>query len=257
MNEQTETQLRIAVERIVRPVRASHPRKLLMREELLGHLTAVFEEECARQEDEPAAVAGAVARLGEPAALSQELQRSLPWYERHLMTCLDPNRSAAWHVRQMIPGLVVAHLLVFLFMGWLFWRLSPAQFWSPEASRFPGLAFLVSSSMLACIAGFWGMVQFCGALYGMFGVRRSLGQAVALVLAVMVLAEIAVMGFLPFAAGVPVTQWPTSPLVVRSALFPGLPMALLMGLTYPLSAYSMRLELRQVQRWHQLPLGET
>lgn len=108
--------------------------------------------------------------------------------------------------------------------------------------------------MLACIAGFWGMVGSFAAPLTMFGVRRSLGQAVALVLAVMVLSEIAVMGFLPFAAGVPVTQWPTSPLVARSALFPGLPMVLPLDSTYPLSAYSMRLELRQVQRWHQLPL---
>ena len=47
MNESTLTQLKIIVERAVRPVRASTSRKRKMREELLAHVSGVFEEEFA------------------------------------------------------------------------------------------------------------------------------------------------------------------------------------------------------------------
>ena len=48
MNESTLTQLKIIVERAVRPVRASTSRKRKMREELLAHVSGVFEEEAAQ-----------------------------------------------------------------------------------------------------------------------------------------------------------------------------------------------------------------
>lgn len=68
------------VERAVRPVCAGWQRKLAMREELLAHLTAIYHEELLRSGDEQTALAQAMARFGEPAALSRELERSLnPW----------------------------------------------------------------------------------------------------------------------------------------------------------------------------------
>src|SRR5437879_4622278 len=48
MNEPTLTQLKALVERAVRSVQASTSRKWKMREELLAHVTAVFDEEAAR-----------------------------------------------------------------------------------------------------------------------------------------------------------------------------------------------------------------
>ena len=48
MNESSLTGLKIIVERTVRPVCASTSRKQKMREELLAHVSAVFEEESAR-----------------------------------------------------------------------------------------------------------------------------------------------------------------------------------------------------------------
>ena len=45
MNDCTLTQLKILVERVVRPVRASSERKRKMRDELLAHVSAVFEQE--------------------------------------------------------------------------------------------------------------------------------------------------------------------------------------------------------------------
>src|SRR4029453_2663722 len=52
MNEATHENLMKVVERAVRPLRAGTARKLAMREELLGHLTANYEEELARQTED-------------------------------------------------------------------------------------------------------------------------------------------------------------------------------------------------------------
>jgi hypothetical protein len=74
--------LRIHVERIVRPIRASVPRKNKMREELLAHLKAAFDEERVAAVTETVALDRAKERLGDPNALRKELQSSIPWFER-------------------------------------------------------------------------------------------------------------------------------------------------------------------------------
>ncbi len=77
MNDQVLIELRVVVERAVRPVRASDVRKLRMREELLDHLTAIYEEELGRLGDESVAVAKALERFGAPSELTGELQQSV------------------------------------------------------------------------------------------------------------------------------------------------------------------------------------
>lgn len=68
------------VERAVRPLHIRWERKLAMREELLAHLTAIYEEELLRSGDEQAALAQATARFGEPDLLTQELKHAEgPW----------------------------------------------------------------------------------------------------------------------------------------------------------------------------------
>ena len=78
MNEPTLTQLKIIVERPVRPVRASNSRKRKMREELLAHVVGVFEEETARLGDERAALERTALRFGNPADVTSELQETVP-----------------------------------------------------------------------------------------------------------------------------------------------------------------------------------
>lgn len=70
------------VERVVRPVRAVVQRKRKMREELLGHLAGIYEEENARLRDSSAALAEAGRRLGEARLLTKELEQALPSGER-------------------------------------------------------------------------------------------------------------------------------------------------------------------------------
>jgi hypothetical protein len=78
MNESTLTQLKILVERAVRPVRASMSHKAKMREELLAHVSAVFEEEAAGLDNEQAALERTARRFGNPAELTGQLQASVP-----------------------------------------------------------------------------------------------------------------------------------------------------------------------------------
>jgi hypothetical protein len=77
MNETTVTQLKIIVERAVRPVRASTGCKRKMREELLAHVVGVFEEESAKLGDERAAVERTALRFGNPAEVTSQLQESV------------------------------------------------------------------------------------------------------------------------------------------------------------------------------------
>lgn len=81
-SEANLTQLRIIVERAVRPVRASTLRKRAMREELLSHVRGAFEEESARLGDERAALERTALRFGDPAEVTSQLQESVPFGDR-------------------------------------------------------------------------------------------------------------------------------------------------------------------------------
>jgi hypothetical protein len=74
--------LRIEVERVVRPLRASPRRKDRIREELLAHLTRLYDEELVRTGDDKLAVSVAVRRFGDAPQLTRELQENIPWLER-------------------------------------------------------------------------------------------------------------------------------------------------------------------------------
>ena len=78
MNESTLTQLKIIVERAVRPVRASTSRKRKMREELLAHVSGAFEGESAQLGDDRAALERTALRFGNPAEVTAQLQESVP-----------------------------------------------------------------------------------------------------------------------------------------------------------------------------------
>lgn len=77
MNDITLNRLKVLVERAVRPVRASTTHKRKMREELLAHVSDVYEEE-AKLGDEQAALARTQERFGQAAELTDQLQASIP-----------------------------------------------------------------------------------------------------------------------------------------------------------------------------------
>ena len=75
--------LKVAVERIVRPVEAPGSTKLQMREELYAHLLAIQAEEAVQGGTEDEILRRSIERLGPPDQLTPDLQRSLSWHERH------------------------------------------------------------------------------------------------------------------------------------------------------------------------------
>ncbi|HWB11300.1 MAG TPA: hypothetical protein VG826_18875 [Pirellulales bacterium] len=77
MTESNLVQLKIIVERAVRPIRASLACKRKMREELLAHVSGAFEEELARVQDEHAALERTRVRFGNPTEMVNELQDSV------------------------------------------------------------------------------------------------------------------------------------------------------------------------------------
>jgi hypothetical protein len=82
MTDDIHTKLKVLVERAVRPVRASISRKRSMREELLAHVTAIFEEEVEKSGDEGIAFERSTQRFGDPREISNELRSSVPRWNR-------------------------------------------------------------------------------------------------------------------------------------------------------------------------------
>lgn len=116
MNNATLTELKVVVERAVRPVRAMMARKHRMREELLAHLVAIFEEEVQRLGNEEAALDVAKGRFGDPRELTAQLQQAVPRWDRYRSILesmgVGPNESA-WH-------LAAKHFVVML-LFYLLW----------------------------------------------------------------------------------------------------------------------------------------
>ena len=116
MNESTLTQLKILVERAVRPVQASAVRKRKMREELLAHVVGVFEEE-AKLGDEQAALARTQGRFGQAAELTGQLQASVPpsdSFERSVENFLGGSGQSALRLaaRFAVAGGVLGSVLL-------------------------------------------------------------------------------------------------------------------------------------------------
>jgi hypothetical protein len=114
--------LRKQIERVVRPVCAGRDRKLVMREELFAHLTALYVDELKQQPNEQAAMSAALQRFGEPAALTTELNGSVGWLERYyyysglIDHCFSPytGESLFRFSLRLFFALGLAHLTIFI-----------------------------------------------------------------------------------------------------------------------------------------------
>jgi hypothetical protein len=111
MNEAILTRLKTVIERAVRPIRASVTWKLKRREELLAHVSAVFEEEAARLADENLALERTEQRFGSPTELTLELQASVPPNDRvtaFLEEAIGTTHALSW--RHAVGGALIALL---------------------------------------------------------------------------------------------------------------------------------------------------
>ncbi len=166
------------VERIVRPVRAGTAYKRKMREELLAHLTAIYEEELTRLRDPGAAMHAAVGRFGEPAHLTSELESALPvsarldYYSERWFGWRAPE-SAAGYLRRVAARLFLLLAMVCVLLGaMMLWSIG----WNSD--DWIGLRQLIALVLLTPADVFllgWLHFKLRDTLFGVFGSRKSRG----------------------------------------------------------------------------------
>jgi hypothetical protein len=116
MNDVSLKALKVIVERAVGPVRATMARKRRMREELLAHLLAIFDEEAEKLGDEQAALEQAKQRFGDARELTSQLQQAVPRWDR----CRSMVESMGYRPGESAWHLAAKHFLAMLLI-YLLW----------------------------------------------------------------------------------------------------------------------------------------
>jgi ATP-dependent Clp protease ATP-binding subunit ClpC len=196
-------QMRI-VGRAVNPVVAGTRHKRKMREEMLAHLGAIYDEEFERVRDPNAALDAAAQRFGDPIELARELAASVPFGERiahkieRLIGWRPPESVLHMMIRTSFISFCIIAVLVgvpvlggILLQGWDRTQVVALRTWLALSVLTPAAQFVV------------GMCYYRmrDAIYGVFGSRKSLriGIAWALLAALGVFA--AGMGFVAMVEG--------------------------------------------------------
>jgi hypothetical protein len=159
MNRSPQMHLKIIVERAVRPLQINTVRKLRMREELLAHLTAVYDAEAEKGGDEHAALERTKRRFGNPDELSGQLQESVPTrdFSERLMDGVVVLTllwfALFWGAEfPEFSGRIVLEVCLFavglLYLGDLLRRA-----WNGPAARSTRRAFLIASGSVLLFAG--------------------------------------------------------------------------------------------------------
>lgn len=188
------------VERAVRPVRSTIARRMKMREELLAHLTEIYDEERAAGHDPLAATQAAERRFGNPSELARGLQASVPWIEQ-VEAKLDRWATQRPHesvLKFLVRASVHTFLLLLIVTG-LCAALCIAKFgWSLSAwfamRPFVAMQFLMPICMFLLAILYY---QMRDTWYGIYGRHRSLRlcRLAAMFVAVVVLAGTGLVGF--------------------------------------------------------------
>jgi hypothetical protein len=201
------------VERVVRPLHASIARKRRMRDELLTHLSAIYEEELARLGDPLASVEAAATRFGDPKELAVELQATVPrreqWEARlePIFGWRAPESVVRWMTRVGIQMGLIMSLTVLLAAF-----VSLREFgWSSEVWLVlrPLIGMTIATPLAVGISGIC-YFKIRNNLHGVFGASKSWTKAMswALLLAAAITASGA--GFLALAyyqLGVPTVSY--------------------------------------------------
>lgn len=194
----------VTVERAVRPVPARTARKRQMREELLAHLSGIYEQELTRTSDPAAALAAASRRFGDPSELARELAAGLPRGERtnylleRLFGWRAPETAARYLARLAMVLFAICAILVGLSAG----AMLATAGWdrSAWAALRPALALLLFLPLGQFVLGLL-YFRMRDAMWGAFGQPRSIAR-MALYAALMAAAVMLVgTGFVALASG--------------------------------------------------------
>jgi ATP-dependent Clp protease ATP-binding subunit ClpC len=173
------SQMRL-VERCVRPVRAGVKAKRKMREELLAHLGAIYDEELANRNDPVAALDAAARRFGNPAEIARDLQTSLRVADRR---DYHAQRLFGWRapesvVRMMMRTSLLSAGIIAILMGVPLIAGIIIQGWNQTQAvalrTYAALLVLTPSAQFGLGVCYY---KTRDALWGAFGSRRSLAGA--------------------------------------------------------------------------------
>jgi ATP-dependent Clp protease ATP-binding subunit ClpC len=183
------------VERAVRTVRVSTARKRKMREELLAHLSAIYDQEHARLHDSGAALNQAAIRFGDPAELAREFERSITWNER---VAYYFERWYGWRAPESATRFMLR------VSANLFIALLPAcavELAADGGLLRPALALLLFAPAIHFAVGL-SYFKMRDALHGAFGRPKSLSHVFALDLLIAMIVLLGGFGFIATAAGI-------------------------------------------------------
>ena len=249
------------VERAVRPVQAGPVRKMRMREELLAHMTGIYDEELARLGDEAAARAEAVRRFGDPAELTTGLQASVDCAGR-LDARIDqwfgwqPGRSAAQYALRL-AGLIALIFAPLLFVGHM-----AAMIQRPDGPMHPSAllilrcwaAYTLATCALIFLVGFLS-VKVRDSLYPIGTAARSLTRAAGYFVLMTLVTPAVTFGLSVLLAPDPLNPWeqPLRPDPVHILL------CTLVGLCFPIMSVAFaRRSAREAARraeWAAIEIG--
>ncbi len=165
-------ELKKHVEKAVRPVRTWRDRKLKMREELLAHLTGIYDEEFTRLNDHDAAAQAAIERFGSAEEISRNLQASIPWRVQIVWYIFGGDhentiwQATLWACRLALLTMIVAGI------PWVVMRVVSGDWQPAEATKLWFLFTLYGFAMLATEIRF--LAYHCGFLGTALSVPRSI-----------------------------------------------------------------------------------
>jgi hypothetical protein len=187
------------VERAVRPVQASTARKRKMREELLAHLTSIYDEELSRSQNPAVALDAAAKRFGDPSELAGELSSALPWTERigfyaeRWFGWRAPESAARYLLRQAIQSFAAMAIIIAIVAATIGrttgWDQTTLQSARPAVSL---LLFVPLAQFLL------GMLYFKlrDAMFGAFASPKSLSRVLAIEVLIAVVVLAIAVGFI-------------------------------------------------------------
>jgi ATP-dependent Clp protease ATP-binding subunit ClpC len=185
------------VERAVRPLRAGTPRKRRMREELLTHLSAIYEQEQAKLHNPEAALDAAAQRFGDPSELARELDVDLPYHERisyfaeRFVLYRAPESAARFSLRMATYTGALLTVILSLVVGSVFLRFGWTDDVQTLARVMAGITVLTPPALFAAWLAY---IKMRDALWGVFGSRKSLARVFMLDALIAVIAMLYVMG---------------------------------------------------------------
>jgi ATP-dependent Clp protease ATP-binding subunit ClpC len=238
----------VLVERAVRPVSATVARKRQMREELLAHVTGIYEEEKEKSRDDEIALERTRQRFGDPRELSTELQQSVPAWNRLRGSLQEPCARLTLGVSTLqlaaiiAVGTVIVYSIVVLPMVLVMLAAGKSLDIAIALHVMPVTAAV--GAVFAFLLVLFGS-KISRALYGNHSERR-VRRAIYWCLASLPIFPMLVIS-LYWGFGLPV---PNSPLVLAFAIAPATPVLLI------LMARATADEVRRDEKWTRLVIEQ-